>query len=274
MALDSSLDPLIIRGQRMPSADSSPMSSRVASLGILTNRLFVVLTLVALVAISLYFQSQIRQLDVEISSDESKINHLQEIIASQEEVIQRFDNAVTNSDVLTRLHDLENTLNYTVSELNQNLRKTEKDISVKLDNTLNQLAQTVTAAQGEIEDEVNKVKIDVEQYVRTTQDQFSMENSFMGKFIPLEIFSLFVSSRTLTTIWNVFSLPTSWYFYASEWAHFDVAHDGTFAKILTTNHTEKDSCHPLDVSNICYHFMVQSGVSSSRRLTCNYQRFL
>jgi uncharacterized FlaG/YvyC family protein len=198
MALDSSLDPLIIRNQRMPTAGSTPTSSSVASLGILTNRLFVVLTLVALVAISLYFESEIRQLDVEISSDESKINNLQEIITSQQEVIQRFDNAVTNSDVLTRLHDLENALNNTVSVLNQNLKKTEKDISIKLDDTLNQLAQTVTAAQGEIEDEVNKVKIDVEQYVRTTQDQFSMENSFMGTLTQCEIFSLFVSSRMLT----------------------------------------------------------------------------
>lgn len=204
MALDSSLDPLIIRNQRMPTAGSPPTSSSVASLGILTNRLFVVLILVALVAISLYFESEIRQLDVEISSDESKIDNLQEIITSQQEVIQRFDNAVTNSDVLTRLHDLENALNNTVSVLNQNLRKTEKDISIKLDDTLNQLAQTVTAAQGEIEDEVNKVKIDVEQYVRTTQDQFSMENSFMGTLTQCEIFSLFVSSRMLTIKWIVF----------------------------------------------------------------------
>ena len=188
----------------MPTAGSPPTSSSVASLGILTNRLFVVLILVALVAISLYFESEIRQLDVEISSDESKIDNLQEIITSQQEVIQRFDNAVTNSDVLTRLHDLENALNNTVSVLNQNLRKTEKDISIKLDDTLNQLAQTVTAAQGEIEDEVNKVKIDVEQYVRTTQDQFSMENSFMGTLTQCEIFSLFVSSRMLTIKWIVF----------------------------------------------------------------------
>ena len=88
--------------------------------------------------------------------------------------------------------------------LRVNLRKTEKDISIKLDDTLNQLAQTVTAAQGEIEDEVNKVKIDVEQYVRTTQDQFSMENSFMGTLTQCEIFSLFVSSFMLTIKWIVF----------------------------------------------------------------------
>jgi uncharacterized coiled-coil protein SlyX len=142
-----------------------------------------VLTLVVLVATSLYFQSEIRELSLEIALDESKISKLQEVVAGQEEVIQRFNNAVTNSDVLGRLKSLENALNATVSELKGDLMIAEKEISIELQNTVNLLDQTVTKAQAEIEDEVNKVKIDVEQYVRTTQDQFSMENSFMGKSI-------------------------------------------------------------------------------------------
>jgi hypothetical protein len=36
-----------------------------------------------------------------------------------------------------------------------------------------------SSAQSQIEMEVTKVKADVDVYVRTTQDQFSMENSFM-----------------------------------------------------------------------------------------------
>jgi len=180
MALDSSLDPLIrLRSPRESKCDSSESSSRASHRGIMTNRFIAVLTLVVLVATSLYFQSEIRELSLEIALDESKISKLQEVVAGQEEVIQRFNNAVTNSDVLGRLKSLENALNATVSELKGDLMIAEKEISIELQNTVNLLDQTVTKAQAEIEDEVNKVKIDVEQYVRTTQDQFSMENSFM-----------------------------------------------------------------------------------------------
>lgn len=192
MALDSSLDPLLRRSygeserispRASSSSSSSPSSSNKAnSRGVLVNRILVIVVLVVLAGAAVYFESEMSELNFEIHADDTKIAKLQEIIAAHEQVIERFNNAVTNSDVLNRLHSLEDSLNTTVSTLRHDLSKTEKEISVKLDDTLNQLAQTVTEAQTEIEDEVNKVKVDVEQYVRTTQDQFSMENSFMGEF--------------------------------------------------------------------------------------------
>jgi N-methylhydantoinase B/oxoprolinase/acetone carboxylase alpha subunit len=205
MALDSSLDPLLRRGSResgftsprgSSSSSSVSSSNRANSRGILVNRFLLIVVLVVLAGAAVYFQSEMSELNFEIHADDTKISELQEIIAAHEEVIKRFNNAVTNSDVLNRLQSLEVSLNTTENTLRHDLAKTEKEITVKLDDTLNQLAQTVTEAQTEIEDEVNKVKVDVEQYVRTTQDQFSMENSFMGEFRAQCCFE-FVSSLSL-----------------------------------------------------------------------------
>lgn len=54
-------------------------------------------------------------------------------------------------------------------------------------------------AQDEIQYEVNIVKADVEQYVRTTQDQFSMENSFM-KF---QLAGTFCLLAILISMWHM-----------------------------------------------------------------------
>lgn len=175
-SLEDALTPLVPNDESSPSPLVSPRSRNK---GVLTNRILSVLALLGLVGLSLYFQSEVERLGIELSRDETHIENLQDLVSSQAEVIARFNSSITNSDVLVRLEGLEKSLNRTQADLSNELRKTETTIESRLSETLDQLGQTVAAAQQEIESDVDKVKKDVESYVRSTQDQFSMENSFM-----------------------------------------------------------------------------------------------
>ncbi len=83
--------------------------------------------------------------------------------------------------------------------MKDSLAKTTSSIQKLLDTTVATLDSTVVAAQNEIQHEVDLVKGDVEQYVRTTQDQFSMENSFM----VYQIAGTFTLVACLISMWHM-----------------------------------------------------------------------
>jgi hypothetical protein len=79
------------------------------------------------------------------------------------------------------------------------LRHTKDTIQHELTETIQTLNTTVDAAEHEISNQVTKVKRDVEQYVITTQDQFSMENSFM----VYQLAGTFTVLSCLISMWHM-----------------------------------------------------------------------
>jgi hypothetical protein len=167
--------------------------------GIVINRILIALLLAALVGAGIYFQSEMTELDLKLQSEEIKIETLQSIIRSHEQVIERFNNSVTNTDVLKHLKDLEDEFQENQSELKIELETVQADISSQLKKTLNELGQTVADAETAINTEVDKVKKDLDAYVRTTQDQFSMENSFM----VYQLAGTFTILSCLISMWHM-----------------------------------------------------------------------
>jgi hypothetical protein len=164
---------------RSESDNSSRRRARSAGNTNMVNRILVIVTLVILVMVSIYFQSSQMKLTQQIGMDEETIQKLQEKIQGQGVVINRFNSSVTNSDVVKRLATLEYNLGAATKDLHDELDKTVHDMNVKLNQTMITLQQTVARAEQDITSSVQQVKKDYEEFERKTNDQFSMENSFM-----------------------------------------------------------------------------------------------
>lgn len=162
-------------------------------------RFSIVLLLAALSALSFYFYNSLTALQSKIGHDESMIASLQSSIDKQQVIINRFNQSVTNADVQKKVAQLEQSLHQTESQMLSKLDDTTAKIQTLLNSTVETLDRTVKAAQAEIEHEVDIVKGDVEQYVRTTQDQFSMENSFM----VYQLAGTFTLLACLISMWHM-----------------------------------------------------------------------
>ena len=163
------------------------------------NRILTIITLVALVIVSIYFQSETTQLANLLQTDEAKISQLEATVKSQESVIQRFNQSVSNSDVLQKLKQIEADLDHTQQDLRHQLDTTMTQVGEKLEQTLKTLDQTVKQAESEIQTQVESVKEDFQQYVISTQDQFSMENSFM----VYQLAGTFTLLSCLISMWHM-----------------------------------------------------------------------
>lgn len=167
--------------------------------GPLVHRMLSVSLLAALVALSLYFQSQLRILSDELTMERTKTAELDHILSQHSAVIERFNASVTNADVLGRLTSLEDNLTDATHHMAAELDRVQRDVEKKLDNTLEDLNATVQQAEEDITDEVEKVKADFEQYVVKTQAQFSMENSFM----VYQLAGTFTLLSCLISMWHM-----------------------------------------------------------------------
>jgi len=147
--------------------------------GLMINRVLVIVLAAAVVAVSTFFQAEQSQLTQQLASDEEKIQLLKDTVEAQNSIIQRFNESVTNTDVLKRLKLLEHDLQDTKVDLKHELNQTISDVNAHLENTMTVLDDTVKKAEMEIKDQVDIVKKDFEKYVIQTEDKFSMENSFM-----------------------------------------------------------------------------------------------
>lgn len=119
------------------------------------------------------------ELTTELDGLEQNVTYLVGQVEAQEIVIRRFNNSVSNQDVVDELHVLKANLQATQQALNDQLVAVENRVKTELGATVKTLDDTVVKAQAEINDEVEKVKADVSKYVAFTQDQFNLENSFM-----------------------------------------------------------------------------------------------
>ena len=142
-------------------------------------RFSIFILLAAFSAASIYLYKIVTSLQDKISTYESTISSLQQSVNSQQYIINRCSQSVTNADVQSKIAELEQSLHDTETQMFSSLDKTTIHIQTLLNATVSSLSSTVQAAQAEIQTEVAAVKGDIDQYVQTTQDQFSMENSFM-----------------------------------------------------------------------------------------------
>jgi Organic solute transporter Ostalpha len=167
--------------------------------GFIWNRVAIIIVLSLLCVYALYSQSQISQLSVRLEDVVYRVNTLEVISQQHSQVIERFNSSLTNNDVVDQLNDLQRNLTSTVHALRTELSRTRDEIHTELIDTIHSLNVTVEAAETEISEQVLKVKKDVEQYVVTTQDQFSMENSFM----VYQLAGTFTVLSCLISMWHM-----------------------------------------------------------------------
>lgn len=165
----------------------------------LLNRVGIIFALACLTAVSIYFHGVTNDLSVQLATDEQAIQKLQHTVDMNQQVIERFNSSVTNQDIVSRLSKLEENLSKTSSKLQHELQVVREDVTAELNETLSRLSATVDQAEEDISNEVEKVKKDVEQYVLTTQDQFSMENSFM----VYQLAGTFTLLSCLISMWHM-----------------------------------------------------------------------
>ena len=164
-----------------------------------TNRILIILLLVVLVGVAIAFQYELNLLTTEIQKDEQTIHQLVSTVKSQAVVIDRFNTSVSNSDVLDELSNMKHTLDDNEKYMKKELQLTVQNVDTKLNNTLINLDKTVENAKAEIHDEVESMKVNFEKYVVQTQDQFSMENSFM----VYQLAGTFTLLSCLISMWHM-----------------------------------------------------------------------
>lgn len=186
-------------GEDVDYVPDRPNQSSRGNGGLILNRVLIILTLVALVGVSVFFQMEQTQMTQQLASDEAVIQKLLSTVEEQGAVIQRFNQSVTNSDVLEQLAELEDTLNSTSQQLKQRLDSTVANVDKQLKNTMTELDETVKNAELEITSQVDAVKKNFDQYVVRTEDQFSMENSFM----VYQLAGTFTLLSCLISMWHM-----------------------------------------------------------------------
>jgi len=161
--------------------DSKKEKVKNYSTSLCINRTFLFLLFALVISSSMYFNYQLQYIQETVIKKQTlkELHDLESQVSKQEIIIRRFNTTITNKDVLHQVNLLQEQLQDTEKVLNDNLKSVEDNVDVKLKNTMGELNNIVSKAQAEIQSEVDKVHHDVESYVRTTQDQFSMENSFM-----------------------------------------------------------------------------------------------
>eukprot|EP00977_Amphora_coffeiformis_P014502 scaffold4063_cov178-Amphora_coffeaeformis.AAC.4 len=192
-------EPMLHSPVGRPKATKTAITLQRLGRGILITRYLLLAFLAAVTVLGWYFQSQMMTMQTALKSEHEKVEALQVQMNVHEQVIQRFNSSITNTDVMNRLGSLETQFMQTQKELHQELQTTQDEITTQLQNTLHQLSTTVDQAEQEISEEVEKVKKDVEQYVVTTQDQFSMENSFM----VYQLAGTFTLLSCLISMWHM-----------------------------------------------------------------------
>ena len=167
--------------------------------GLMINRIFVILLLAGLVAVSIWLESFQTQLNVQLSTDEAKIKSLEETVAAQGVIIARFNESVTNKDVIGKLNAMESRWDSERDELFDQLNKTKTYVEQQLDSTMVELDETVKTAEAEIHEQVDTVKKNFDQYVVQTENRFSMENDFM----KYQVAGTFTILSCLISMWHM-----------------------------------------------------------------------
>lgn len=185
----------------LPSSNGRGFDSKkyATKSGLMINRIFVIILLAGLVAVSIWLESFQTQLTVQLSTDEAKIKSLEETVAAQGVIIARFNESVTNKDVIEKLNAMESRWDSERDELFDQLSKTKTYVEQQLDSTMVELDETVKTAEAEIHEQVDTVKKNFDQYVVQTENRFSMENDFM----KYQVAGTFTILSCLISMWHM-----------------------------------------------------------------------
>lgn len=192
-------DPLVMGPTRTGRWQGRTTASRCGGTGVCLNRILLLILVACFAAAGIYFQSELTEQESRLQAEEETIAKLNVVLRGHEQVIQRFNNSITNSDVLNQLQQLQIQLKTSEKDVKDQLDQVKTSIDEQLKNTMDELSSTVSKAENDINEEVEKVKLDVESYVRTTQDQFSMENSFM----VYQLAGTFTLLSCLISMWHM-----------------------------------------------------------------------
>mmetsp|Transcript_19527 Transcript_19527/g.27831 ORF Transcript_19527/g.27831 Transcript_19527/m.27831 type:complete len:666 (-) Transcript_19527:2391-4388(-) len=162
-----------------PAAFPSRKRRKAKGFQVTKHGLFSVALLLILGVVSLLLDYKVTTLQALLDEEKKNVVKLEGVVADHSSVIARFNSSITNQDVVDQVNTIQNELKVTSETLTKRLDDQSKEIADKLAGTLEQLQKAVQQAEADISAEVEVVKGDVANYVRTTQDQFSMENSFM-----------------------------------------------------------------------------------------------
>jgi len=167
--------------------------------GVMINRFLVILLLAGLVAVSVWSQTFQVQLTGMLSQDEEKIKLLVATVEAQGKIIARFNESVTNADVVGHLEKMEDRWDQERTELSDELATTLANVEKELSSTMIELNDSVTKAEAEIREQVESVEKNFEQYMVKTEHQFSVENDFM-KF---QVAGTFTILSCLISMWHM-----------------------------------------------------------------------
>lgn len=187
------------RGGSRQYHDKNKIVKPASHTSLVINRFLIILLLAGLVAVSIWLQSFQAQLNGQLSTDEAKIKVLEATVLAQGKIIERFNESVTNADVVDELHSMEDQWSQERLELFQQLTKTKADVEAELNSTMVQLDKTVKTAEAEIQDQVDTVKKNFDQYVIKTEDRFSLENDFM----IYQVAGTFTILSCLISMWHM-----------------------------------------------------------------------
>jgi len=201
--------PLMAAGGGRNGDDGGSNCGKDTNWAINCNRVLIILLLVAMTGMAITFQNRLIEINAHMSTDDAKIAGLEDVVDAQAKVIQRFNESVSNADVLKELHLVEESLQRTQTELETELDSLTIKVTAQLDDTMVKLDDTVKKAETEITKEVSTMKTNFEQYVVDTQAQFSMENSFMVYQIAgtLVLLSCLISSWHMSSHLRRFRQP-------------------------------------------------------------------
>ena len=135
-----------------------------------------------------------------LSTQSIALTALNSTIQNHSAVISRFS-LVSKTDVLEKLKALKNEWNTSTTQIEREMETIKVEIKRVLDSTKQSIDETVTSAQNEIHSQVAIVQSDLSQYIRTTQDQFSTENSFM----VYQLAGTFTLLGCLISMWHMTS---------------------------------------------------------------------
>ena len=166
---------------------------------LMINRFLIILLLAGLVAVSIWLQSFQVQLTKQLSTDEGKIKQLEATVMAQGKIIARFNESVTNADVIGQLETMEGKWDEERTDLFNQLSQTKTYVETKLNSTMIELDKTVKTAEAEIHDQVDTVKENFDQYVIKTENQFSIENNFM----KYQVAGTFTILSCLISMWHM-----------------------------------------------------------------------
>ncbi|VEU38086.1 unnamed protein product [Pseudo-nitzschia multistriata] len=192
---DDERNSLLPRGRNEASQNIKPASYT----GLVVNRFLIILLLAGLVGISITLQSFQTQLNVQLSTDEEKIHFLEATVEAQGKIIERFNQSVTNADVVEELNTMEDRWDRERGELFAQLNTTKAEVRVELDKAMTMLDQTVKLAEAQIQEDIKAVKWNITEMAANTNDRFTMENNFM----IYQVAGTFTVLSCLISMWHM-----------------------------------------------------------------------